>query len=557
MQNSGPIGRFARLWLRLKTQAQAWSAFFRFRSAFGWLGGDKSAENKGEILLISLVDWPPRLIMEGMIALSFRLRGYEVTVITMSGFHWAKRYLKVFGITKFIDLDVLQAEALQEVEAAGWETSLENNLSFQGLYKFNWADVGVGRHVLSTVVRQKKQGSIGFHDPEVLGLLKKFFPLSMQTALAGKKLFATMKPTAVLFLEKGYTPYGELFDQAVNANLNILQYFHGHRSDVLVMRRFNQTNKFMHPFSLSPKSWDRVKQLPWSKEREELFMEAFKKGYEDGTWLNRKFLQDKKRLKSPDEVRAQLGLDPAKKTAVVFSHVLWDATFFFGENLYPDYEQWLVDTVKIACENKEVQWVIKLHPDYAWKMQGTGKQPRDIIALESEVGDLPDHIQVIAPDTDISTYSFFTIADSCVTVRGTVGIEASCFGIPVITAGTGRYSHLGFTRDAKSVEEYRATLRNLQNVPRLSAEETSLARRHADALFSRRPLPMRTFEMVPALKGSTFGHETLIRVKSLEEVRAASDLHAFTDWVLESTDEDFLRMGDVSPLCRPDSQSQP
>ena len=33
----------------------------------------------------------------------------------------------------------------------------------------------------------------------------------------------------------------------------------------------------------------------------------------------------------------------------------------------------------------------------------------------------------------------FKVIDYGITVRGTIGIELPCFGIPVITAGTGRY----------------------------------------------------------------------------------------------------------------------
>lgn len=267
--------------------------------------------------------------------------------------------------------------------------------------------------------------------------------------------------------------------------------------------------------------------------------------------MNRKFLLRGKTLKTPEEVRSQLHLDPRKKTAVIFSHVLWDATFFFGENLFDDYEQWLVETVQAAIRNPQVNWVVKLHPDYAWKMKQMGPQaaPRDVIALQTNLGKLPDHIAVVPPDTDISTYSFFSLMDYCVTVRGTIGIEAPCFGIPVFTAGTGRYSGLGFTNDSVTKEEYLEKIARIQDFPRLSPELTTLARKHAHILFNLRPLPFTTCEIAPVRKaGDSFEHDAVIRVHSLEELAKAPDVQKFLDWILESKEEDFLAV--LSPEGR-------
>ena len=41
-------------------------------------------------------------------------------------------------------------------------------------------------------------------------------------------------------------------------------------------------------------------------------------------------------------------LDPERKTAAIFSHILYDATFFYGESLFADYEEWLVEAVRAA-----------------------------------------------------------------------------------------------------------------------------------------------------------------------------------------------------------------
>ena len=52
-----------------------------------------------------------------------------------------------------------------------------------------------------------------------------------------------------------------------------------------------------------------------------------------------------------------------------------------------------------------------------------------------------------APYSEISTRSIFGVTDYGITIRGSVGFELPCFGVPVLTAGTGFYSGRGFTID--------------------------------------------------------------------------------------------------------------
>jgi hypothetical protein len=253
-------------------------------------------------------------------------------------------------------------------------------------------------------------------------------------------MVAQQRPRIVLFLEKGLSPAAEIFGVCVARGIPAVQYVGSQRMDGFVLKRLNRHNRHQHPFSLDNESWDRVKRMPWGPGREAELMREFEESYRKGSWFNRKFLHEGKRIKSAGEVRRQLGLDPAKKTAVVFSHVLWDATFFYGRGLFDDYETWLLETVRAACANPRVNWVIKLHPDLVWKLkhEDYAGELRDVIAVRSAVGKLPDHVRIVPPDTDINTFSFFEITDYCVTVRGTIGIEMACYGVPVLTAGTGR-----------------------------------------------------------------------------------------------------------------------
>lgn len=540
---AGSSGYFAQLLRRMRKQMRIVMEYMLFKHQYGFLLPVPPVPSKGTVLMVSLAHWGPQVKMQAIILKSLQLEGYTPVILTYRRYTWAQRYFRACGLSDFLHFDDLMTEVASSRPTGSVEQILGTQPTFAGLFAFAFDGVKVGRHALSSIVRGLAQGSVEFGDPRVTELLTKLLPDSMQQVKASRLLFERIQPDAVLFVEKGYLPYGVIFDVAIEKNLNVVQFHHGHRSDLILMKRYTDTNRYQHSFSVSPKSWQRLKDLAWRKADEDAFMAELEKSYHEGSWFNRKFLLTNKQVKSPEEVRAQLGLDPAKKTSVIFSHVLWDATFFFGENLFPDYEQWLIATVKAACENDKVNWLIKLHPDYVWKMKSMGdtRPPRDIIALQMNIGTLPDHVKIVPPDIDISTYAFFPITDYCITVRGTIGIEAPCFGIPVFTAGTGRYSGLGFTNDSKTAEEYLDKMKRIQEFPRLMPEQTTLARKHAYGLFMCRPLSIKTVEMVPR-PGANFSQDLVIRARSPEDIRNAEDLKIFRQWAMEGKEEDYLSL---------------
>ncbi len=124
-----------------------------------------------------------------------------------------------------------------------------------------------------------------------------------------------------------------------------------------------------------------------------------------------------------------------------------------------------------------------------------------MVILRRYFAELPPHVSFIPADNDISTHSLFSLMDVCVTVRGTVGIEAARLGIPVITAGDGPYSDLGFTIDCRSREHYLSRLAQVQTIEPLTDHQQALAERFAFCHFLGRPLTLTTM-------GITY-HETL------------------------------------------------
>jgi capsule polysaccharide export protein KpsC/LpsZ len=162
----------------------------------------------------------------------------------------------------------------------------------------------------------------------------------------------------------------------------------------------------------------------------------------------------------------------------------------------------------------------------------------EIDTIEATFGKLPDHVKIVYPDDELSTYSLFQIADYAVTVRGTVGIESALFGIPVITAGTGRYDRRGFTIDSATREEYLQKLATLQTYPRLSIAQIELAERYAYAVFICRPLGLSSVSFEYERDGIATPKVT-IHCRTREQWLAAADISHLASWISRRESEDL------------------
>ena len=220
---------------------------------------------------------------------------------------------------------------------------------------------------------------------------------------------------------------------------------------------------------------------------------------------------------------------------------------FYGEDLFADQEEWFVETIRATAANPHVNWIVKLHPANVWKLKREGIEgARDEeTAIRDAVGELPPHVAVVRPDSEISTRSIFELTDYGITIRGSVGFELPCFGVPVLTAGTGFYSGRGFTVDSATPAEYVARLRTIEEIPPLSPGQVELARRHAYALFRLRPTRFTSFlATIRPLDemGHPLDHDVEIRVRTRSDLENAEDLRRFAAWATESRDLDYLEL---------------
>ena len=518
--------------------------FRDFAARYPWLSQLGRRDGK-TVLVVSLFDLPFMIEYELALVKALEAHGARAVILAATRDR-SYPYCRLFGHQDvlFFDDFVRDAESgpLKQIE------SLDQFKTMDALRDYAYEGLRVGRHALSLVSRMLRQGRVTLANPKIRAAMDNLWPSLPPAVKATNAILDLVKPDTTFFLEIGYYPYGELFEASLQRGIDTIEWSGSHRLNGLNLKRYTRDTMEIHPQSLSPSTWERVKAEPWTPEKDARLFRELNEHYETGGFTNEERLQFGKKIKSKDEVIRQLGLDPAKKTAVIFSHILWDATFFYGRDLFENYAEWLVETVRAAAANPNLNWIVKMHPANAWKLKQDGHvgELNETEIIEQSLGKLPPHIKFLDPYTDVNTFALFPITDYCLTVRGTIGIEMPCYGIPAVVAGTGRYAGYGFTNEFSSAKEYLDTLAHLQDVPRLDAARTELAKKHAHALFVRRALDLKSIEVVmhtDEQSGGLTERDTLIRAASLQEFGGKPDIRALADWVLTSTEPDYLTPG--------------
>ena len=130
-------------------------------------------------------------------------------------------------------------------------------------------------------------------------------------------------------------------------------------------------------------------------------------------------------------------------------------------------------------------------------------------------------------------------------------MELPCFGVPTLTAGTGRYDGLGFTIDSATRDDYEDRLLNLHSIKPLNSYKIALARRHAWYTFQARQLPLDSCQI-----NYGDGHHAPQGVDLASGIKSPfsteSDIDTLTKWMLDGSSDDLLDPGVFDTLLQRD-----
>lgn len=470
------------------------------------------------------------------ISQALRLEGWNIRVVFRNrAMVLGRAYFLAFGIEHFVYLEDhhLDDEECKQCRRKAQEL-LEGPLSLQRIKRWTFEGCWLGPQIIATLARLRFEGSLDFTSPDIRQHLEEMLVPTLEHVLRAHRLIDRYPADMALTIEANYAVFGPLVDVAINRGCDVIQMVQPWKDDALTFRRMHSVTRREHPSSVSRETLDILAEQLWTDREQKILNQMFEDRY-GGRWFLQERNQCNTRRYTKTELIHRLQLDPAKPIAVVFSQVLWDANLFYGDDLFEDAGEWFVETVRAACANPALNWLIKLHPANVWKRkyEGITRAYAEQILIEKHIGRLPEHVKLLAADEDISTLSLFESIDFGVTVRGTSGMELVCFGKPCVTAGTGRYSGLGFTVDSDSHAQYLERLANLHLQTPLSTAQAHRAKWHAYAAFALRPWPMLSakaeFNYLEQGRGP-LDHNLTITVRSLQELEHCGDLKAWAIW---------------------------
>ena len=306
-------------------------------------------------------------------------------------------------------------------------------------------------------------------------------------------LFKEKKITKIVQMERQFIPYCILFQKSLKKGKKVFTYMGTDNVTVRIYNKFNQRYDNKNKFSIKLINLilknNKIKSL---KKIENFYKVQFKNKLYGKPWLqyvqqNKKiFFQWEKNedirfktkpikiinLKSmnKDQICKIYKWDKNKKIVTVFLTYLVDGNFVNGrKNLFKDNFSWVINTLKIIGNIKNVNWLIREHPSeirFNTKTNFT-KIIKDIETKHSHIRFSPKNI---------NPASLKSITDIALTSHGSVGLEYPAFGIPCIVSEKSYYTHCKINTRPNNISEYKDLLKNINKVNKLNKKNIELAK---------------------------------------------------------------------------------
>jgi hypothetical protein len=264
--------------------------------------------------------------------------------------------------------------------------------------------------------------------------------------------------SAVVFSHPWKTEYAVMTWKALSSGVPF--YHLNGMYETMRVRVINSERDFRLPIELC--SYREFVSLPASEQEQLQFLgKQYQsvRGNADNTDINESMAF--KGMQTGKALRSHLKLKSDAHVCLICGHAWFDFPHSFGMENFSDFVDWFQVTLSSIRDRTDVIWLLRPHPTESWY---GGVRMKDLI------GDLPPNI--IFLEDEISTTAAQDLADSIVTVHGTVGMEAAARGKAVLCADFNPYQDWGFVTTATSREHYQELISNIEVLQSPSLAQT-------------------------------------------------------------------------------------
>jgi hypothetical protein len=362
-------------------------------------------------------------------------------------------------------------------------SELLSNLDFSNLYNLNYRGVRVYEIALSSTIRffqGKYENLTQILDSEFAReILKEYTYSTLINIIISEKIVDENR--CITLTSHGY--YSD-FSPIVHVSKihNVPSFIWNGSEKVGHVYISNPDSNFgSRDRNIHPDIWNRIKNEELSESQLKVLDLFYESRY------GKKLID--KELNTVDNKKylfSQIGVnfDPTKPLVTLFGHLNWDAFFETSETQFESHKDWIIQSIKRMSLDSSSNYLIRVHP--IEKNYGYFNLTADLI--KATFPTLPRNIKVIGPDVKLSPADIFLATDFGLTIGGSIGLELSSMGTPVLTSSTSHYTNHGFTIDKLEPEDYLNMILQYPVGKSLNLLQKKLALRYAYHFYIEKPI---------------------------------------------------------------------
>jgi len=439
------------------------------------------------------------LHVEGTFAAALKLRGAEVNLIICDGAYSAcvKREIGGSPVSEWKqECDTCRKSTSEVLETLGLPYSfigdfitkkekkeldqIAQKVSWDKLDNFRYDGIDLSSNVRSAIVRYYQ----GYEPDNLDEIVKEYSFSALVTLRASSRAYEHINPSKVMMSHGIYVDWGPALRIAHNRHIPIVAWMNSYIRSRFYLRQIEDTRN-LNFHNMSEKAWDECRESPLKGEQYQRLEQ-----YLSDRYHKRESFDMRTGLPAYvgdiESIYIKLNIDRRKPTWAIMAHINWDCVFDYSPMTYSNFDDWIVETIKLIIPQTDVNWLVKIHPAEANYNPNSGVEK----LIEQRFPSLPEHIRVVSAREDISPLELFQVVNGGITAFGTSGLELLLLGKPVILAGEAYYGSKGFTYDGNTLEKYEEFVRKAASLPVLDHDQLLLARKFAYCYFIRRQVPI-------------------------------------------------------------------
>jgi hypothetical protein len=431
--------------------------------------GTKSAKPKQILVFSPYALWNFHTVYEGTIAKACRVRGADVTYLLCDGLpecdqHWFSKAggprpddicqrcraasLTNVGATEFPSQWISQyLSPAEREEVTSWATSLQP----QEFSSATFRHLPLGEWVISSINSYFRQFPPDLTSPAVVQIFRNFLVSAGLVGIAlANYLDRNSVDSAILF--NGRQSITRVAMEILIARgIRVLTHERGEYQREHLNARANAHCMSPLPFASFWKTWGGIPLTRNALEEARMWLVQRRYG------ANPAWIQFSKTV-STESVRSQLSIPKSKRLLALFTSSTDEVA---GDPLmqgpYPSQEDWVRDVIEWVRCHKQAELVIKVHPNLGGNSY-IGAATHELNFYQRIRTSLPENVQMVMPEDNVSAYSLAEEADFGLTFGSIIGLEMALLGKPVLLASRAVYEHAPSFLTVRSREELKPLL---------------------------------------------------------------------------------------------------